>query len=52
MRRISEIFNDYPSSGNINTAILEEVIIRKDTKALEMKINAFNYIGKRNESGE
>ncbi|MBM7684714.1 DNA polymerase III subunit alpha [Defluviitalea raffinosedens] len=47
MRRISEIFNDYPSSGNINTAILEEVIIRKDTKALEMKINAFNYIGKR-----
>jgi len=47
MKRINEIFRDYPSKGNINTAILEEVVIRKDTKALEMKINAYNYIGKR-----
>lgn len=47
MKKINEIFNDYPSKGNINTAILEEVVIRKDTKALEMKLNAYNYIGKR-----
>lgn len=44
MKRINEIFNDYKIKGNINNAIVEGVVLRKDDKALEMKIKSDKYI--------
>ncbi len=44
MKRINEAFSDYESSGNINTAIIESVTLRKRTKVLEMEISSENYI--------
>ncbi len=48
MKRINEIFSDYEAGDNINTAIVEEVVLRKGTKTLEMKISTDKYI----EAGE
>ncbi|MDU5082790.1 DNA polymerase III subunit alpha [uncultured Tissierella sp.] len=44
MKRINEIFNDYEAKGNINTATVEGVVLRKDDKTLEMKIRTDKYI--------
>lgn len=44
MKRINEIFSDYESVGNINTAIVESVVLSKKTKTLEMKISSDKYI--------
>ncbi|MBE6066873.1 MAG: DNA polymerase III subunit alpha [Clostridium lundense] len=44
MRRINEIFSDYESGGNINTALVEAVVLKKNTKTLEIKINSDKYI--------
>ena len=44
MKRINEVFSDYKSGGNINTAIIESVVLRKKTKVLEMEISSDKYI--------
>lgn len=44
MKRISEIFNNYEVKGNLNTAIVEGVVLRKKENTLEMKIRADKYI--------
>lgn len=44
MKTINEIFNDYEARGNINTAIVEGVVLRKSDKTLEMKIRTDKYI--------
>jgi len=44
MKRINEIFSDYKTGGNINTAIVEAVVLSKKTKTLEMKIISDKYI--------
>ncbi|MCD2348361.1 DNA polymerase III subunit alpha [Clostridium guangxiense] len=44
MKRINEIFSDYEESGNINTAIVESVVLRKKSKRLEMEISSDKYI--------
>jgi hypothetical protein len=44
MKKINEIFSDYTSDGNINTAVVEAVVLRKKTKTLEMKISSDKYI--------
>ncbi|WP_352420401.1 DNA polymerase III subunit alpha [Proteiniborus sp.] len=44
MKRINEIFSDYEARGNINTAIVEAVVLRKKTKTMEMKISSDKYI--------
>jgi DNA polymerase-3 subunit alpha (Gram-positive type) len=44
MKRINEIFSDYEAGGNINTAIVESVVLIKKTKTLEMKISSDKYI--------
>jgi len=44
MKRINEIFSDYKAGSNISTALVEGVILRKNTKTLEMKISSDKYI--------
>jgi DNA polymerase-3 subunit alpha (Gram-positive type) len=44
MKRVNEAFSDYGSGGKINTAVIENVILRKKTKVLEMEISADDYI--------
>ncbi|WP_097026421.1 DNA polymerase III subunit alpha [Clostridium peptidivorans] len=44
MKRINEIFSDYEARGNINTAIVEGVVLRKNTKTLDIKISSDKYI--------
>lgn len=44
MKKISEIFSDYALGGNINTAVIEGVTLRKKTKTLEMKLSCDKYI--------
>ncbi|MDP4089475.1 MAG: PHP domain-containing protein, partial [Bacillota bacterium] len=44
MKRINEIFSDYESRGNINTAIVESVVLSKKTKTLELKLSSDKYI--------
>jgi len=44
MKKVNEAFSDYESSGNINTAIIKSVTLRKRTKILEMEISSDNYI--------
>lgn len=44
MKRVNEIFSDYETRGNINTAIIEGVVLRKKTKTMEMKISSDKYI--------
>ncbi|MFA5522940.1 MAG: DNA polymerase III subunit alpha [Tissierellales bacterium] len=44
MKIINEIFSDYLEEGNISTAIIDRVVLRKNTKTLEMKIRSVNYI--------
>jgi len=44
MKRVNEAFSDYKLGGNINTAFIESVSLRKRTKVLEMEISSDNYI--------
>lgn len=44
MKRINEIFSDYEARGNINTAIVEGVVLSKKTNTLKMKISSDKYI--------
>ncbi|AWI04229.1 DNA polymerase III subunit alpha [Clostridium drakei] len=44
MKRINEIFSDCGLEGNINTAIVESVVLSKKTKTLDMKISSDKYI--------
>ena len=44
MKKINEIFSDYEASGNINTAVVESVVLSKKSKRLEMKISSDKYI--------
>lgn len=44
MKRINEIFSDYEASGNINTAFVESVVLKKKSKRLEMEISSDKYI--------
>ncbi|PJI08595.1 MULTISPECIES: DNA polymerase III subunit alpha [Clostridium] len=44
MKKISEIFSDYEVEGNINTATVESVVLKKKSKCLEMKISSDKYI--------
>ncbi|HBV88573.1 MAG TPA: DNA polymerase III subunit alpha [Desulfosporosinus sp.] len=44
MKRISEIFSDYEAEGNINSAVVQAVVLTKSTKTLEMKISSDKYI--------
>ncbi|MCR3757517.1 DNA polymerase III subunit alpha [Clostridium felsineum] len=43
MKRIKEIFSDY-GNGNINSAVVESVVLKKKSKTLEMKISSDRYI--------
>ncbi|AFM39878.1 DNA polymerase III, alpha chain [Desulfosporosinus acidiphilus SJ4] len=44
MKTINEIFSDYETRGNLKTAIVEAVVLNKNTKTLEMKISSDKYI--------
>lgn len=44
MKRINEIFSDYEAAGNINNAIVEGVVLRKNTKTLDLNISSDKYI--------
>ncbi|SDH48378.1 DNA polymerase III subunit alpha [Desulfosporosinus hippei] len=44
MKHINEIFSDYEAQGNLNTAIVQAVVLTKSTKTLEMKISSDKYI--------
>lgn len=44
MKRIKDVFSDYQSGDNINTAFVEGVVLSKKTKTLEMKIRSDRYI--------
>ncbi|WP_027626385.1 DNA polymerase III subunit alpha [Clostridium lundense] len=44
MKRINEIFSDYEAGGNINTAVVESVVLSKKTKTVKMKISSDKYI--------
>lgn len=43
-KRINEVFSDCKLSGGINRAIVEKVVLFKDSKTLEMVIASDNYI--------
>ncbi|GLC31546.1 DNA polymerase III subunit alpha [Clostridium omnivorum] len=51
MKRINEIFSDYDTGGNINTAFVESVVLSKKTKSLEMQISSDKYIDVREFEG-
>ncbi|KLU65631.1 DNA polymerase III PolC-type [Desulfosporosinus acididurans] len=44
MKRINEIFSDYEAEGNITTAVVEAVVLNKNSKILEMKLCSDKYI--------
>jgi len=44
MKQICEIFSDHEIKGNLNTAIVQAVVLTKSTKTLEMKISSDQYI--------
>lgn len=44
MKRISEIFSDYKSEGNIGTAIVEAAVLKKKSKIMEIKLSSDKYI--------
>ena len=44
MKRVSEVFSDYKAKGNIHTAFVEGVVVRKNTKTLELRIRSEQYI--------
>ena len=44
MKRISEVFSDFEAEDNLNTAIVQAVVLTKRTKTLEMTISSDKYI--------
>jgi DNA polymerase-3 subunit alpha (Gram-positive type) len=44
MKRINEIFSDYKASDNLNTAMVESVVLKKKSKCLELEISSDKYI--------
>jgi DNA polymerase-3 subunit alpha (Gram-positive type) len=44
MKTINEIFSDYKAGENLNTAMVEAVVLSKKNKTLEMKISSDKYI--------
>ena len=44
MKRINEFLSDYEAGPNISNAVVEEVILKKKSKILEMKITSDKYI--------
>ncbi|OPJ60201.1 DNA polymerase III subunit alpha [Clostridium oryzae] len=44
MKRINEVFSDYEAAGNLDTAMVASVVLKKKTKTLEMKLNSDKYI--------
>lgn len=44
MKRINEAFGDYNAGENINTAVVEGIVLSKKTKTLELKIRSDKYI--------
>ncbi|MDP4181538.1 MAG: DNA polymerase III subunit alpha [Bacillota bacterium] len=44
MNRINEIFSDYKAEGNICTATVQSVALKKKSKSLELKISSDKYI--------
>ncbi|MDD2447419.1 MAG: DNA polymerase III subunit alpha [Tissierellia bacterium] len=44
MKRIKDIFTEHNTDINLSEAFVEGVVINKDTKTLNMKINSNNYI--------
>ena len=44
MKRINEIFSDYEAGSNISLATVDGIILRKKSKALEIKISSDKYI--------
>ena len=46
MKKISDIFSDYECKGNIKDAIIENVVLKKKTNALDINIISDEYIQK------
>ncbi|MBP1745093.1 MAG: polymerase alpha chain [Firmicutes bacterium] len=44
MKKINEIFSDYEAGRNLRNAVVEGVVLRKNTKTLEMNISSDKYI--------
>ena len=44
MKKISDIFSDYECKGNIKDAIIENVVLKKKTNALDINIISDEYI--------
>ncbi len=44
MKKVSEIFSDYNTEGNLSTAIVESAVLKKKSKILEIKLSSDKYI--------
>jgi DNA polymerase III subunit alpha, Gram-positive type len=44
MKRINEVFSDFKAGDNISTAIVQGVVLIKNTKTLELEISSDKYI--------
>lgn len=44
MKKINEVFGDYKNEGNINTAVVEKIKLKKKSKILEIEVNSDKYI--------
>ena len=44
MKKVNEVFSDFNTGINIGNAVVENAILKKKTKTLEMKINSDKYI--------
>ncbi len=44
MKKVNEIFSDYPSRGNITTAIVESAVLNKRNRTIEVKLSSDKYI--------
>ena len=44
LKKVSEIFSDYNTEGNLSTAIVESAVLKKRSKILELKISSDKYI--------
>ena len=40
MKKVNEIFSDYPSRGNITTAIVESAVLNKRNRTIEVKLSS------------
>ncbi|MDF2677598.1 MAG: polymerase alpha subunit, partial [Bacillota bacterium] len=44
MKRIKDVFSDFKLGDNISIAIVDDVVLSKNTKTIEMKISSDKYI--------